>query len=211
MKLIEQMLTGKIPMSEFSRLLQEEKEVQDFVRQFVPQEAVNNPSHLFWDNIAYTVLEAYDFDYLKFVFALCRFNGKLGDNLNIFRLFEVAYKYYEPNINATTMYREAFHAYLDAVGEYYEGAEVTALLNQIVVDALPTKPKSRRTKAIREKLKEAFHVCQSKRPYWIQGGDWPMGENSPMQYIGRVRIADGIRYIFRDVDTGEERIVEQFY
>lgn len=38
-----------------------------------------------------------------------------------------------------------------------------------------------------------------------------MGKNSPMQYIGKSKIADGVQYEFRDVDTGETRFVEQFY
>ena len=50
-----------------------------------------------------------------------------------------------------------------------------------------------------------------KRPCWIQGGEWPMGKNSPMQYIGRSKIPDGVKYIFQDVDTGEIREIEQFY
>ena len=100
---------------------------------------------------------------------------------------------------------------MDAVGNYYEGPEVTTLLNRIVLEALPIKPKSKRAKLLREKLKETFHVIGRNRPYWIQGGDWPMGKNSPMQYIGKSKIADGVQYEFRDVDTGETRFVEQFY
>ena len=62
-----------------------------------------------------------------------------------------------------------------------------------------------------ENLKKAFHIEHSKRPYWIQGGEWPMGKNSPMQYISRSKIPDGVKYIFQDVDTGEIREIEQFY
>ena len=38
-----------------------------------------------------------------------------------------------------------------------------------------------------------------------------MGKNSPMQYISRSKIPDGVKYIFQDVDTGEVRVIEQFY
>ena len=38
-----------------------------------------------------------------------------------------------------------------------------------------------------------------------------MGKNSPMQYVDKSKIYDGMRYTFRDVDTGEVRVIEQFY
>ena len=140
-----------------------------------------------------------------------RFDGTLGDNLNIYYNISIVYQCYKPELNYTSQYSEAFGTYLDAVGNYYEGPEVTTLLNRIVLEALPIKPKSKRAKLLREKLKETFHVIGRNRPYWIQGGDWPMGKNSPMQYIGKSKIADGVQYEFRDVDTGETRFVEQFY
>lgn len=38
-----------------------------------------------------------------------------------------------------------------------------------------------------------------------------MGKHSPMEYIGQNRDGELVTLRFRDVDTGEERIVEQFY
>ena len=38
-----------------------------------------------------------------------------------------------------------------------------------------------------------------------------MGKNSPMQYIERNKIPDGIEYVFRDVDTDTIRMIEQYY
>ena len=111
----------------------------------------------------------------------------------------------------TTEYYEAHGLYLDAVGSFYEGPEVTQFLNQIVMEELPVKSKSKQIKSLRGKLKEAFHVVDNKRTYWIQGGEWPMGKNSPMQYIGRKKIPDGIEYVFRDVDTDTIRMIEQYY
>ena len=185
MEIIEQMLTGQLPMPEFTQALQKDQALRDTIRHFVPQEAKKDPHHPFWNRIAYSVLEQYNFDYLAFVLALTRFDGTIGDALNIFSLFEDTYKYYHPEIVCTTEYYEAHGLYLDAVGSFYEGPEVTQFLNQIVMEELPVKSKSKQIKSLRGKLKEAFHVVDNKRPYWIQGGEWPMGKNSPMQYIGR--------------------------
>lgn len=210
-QVIEQMLTGEMPMPEFIRRLRTDSELQDTIRHLVPPEAVNNRGHAFWARISYRALEEDGFDFLRHLYGICHFDGGIGDNLDLFGSIRAAYRFYKPNLNYTSQYTDEYNTYLDAVGEYYEGPEVTELLNQIVTEALPIKPKRKREKMLREKLKETFHVVGKKRPYWIQGADWPMGKNSPMQYIGSEKIEDGVQYVFRDVDTGETRIVEQFY
>ena len=211
MNAIEEMLTGEMDMCVFTNLLKSDQSVQETIRNLVPQNAIENKEHPFWENISYDVLRKYNFDYLRFVLTLCHLDGTLGENLNIFSMIKRAYLFYSPELNCTTYYDDAYNLYLEAVGEYYEGSEVAQLLEQIVLDALPVFPKSKRIKEIRERLKKAFHIEHSKRPYWIQGGAWPMGKNSPMQYNGRARIPDGVKYTFQDVDTGEIRVVEQFY
>ena len=211
MTAIEKMLTGKMDMCAFMDLFKSDQNVQETIRNLVPQSAIANKEHPFWKNVSYDVLQKYDFDYLRFILTLCHLDGTLGESLNIFSMIKSAYCFYSPSLNCTTYYNDAYNTYLEAVGEYYEGPEVASLLEQIVREALLLSPKSKRIKEIRENLKKAFHIEHSKRPYWIQGGEWPMGKNSPMQYISRSKIPDGVKYIFQDVDTGEIREIEQFY
>lgn len=211
MTAIEKMLTGEMDMCAFMDLFKSDQNVQETIRNLVPQSAIANKEHPFWKNVSYDVLQKYDFDYLRFILTLCHLDGTLGESLNIFSMIKSAYCFYSPSLNCTTYYNDAYNTYLEAVGEYYEGPEVASLLEQIVREALSLSPKSKRIKEIRENLKKAFHIEHSKRPYWIQGGEWPMGKNSPMQYISRSKIPDGVKYIFQDVDTGEIREIEQFY
>ena len=211
MNTIEQMLTGQMEMSEFVALLKSDRSIQETIRCLVPKEAIGKPDHAFWKCVSYEALKERGFDYLKFLFALCRFDRTIGDDLNIWGTIQWAYRYYYPELNYTGKYDDAHGLYLNAAGEYYEGPEVMHILNQVIVNALPIKPKSKRIKEVREKLAAIFHVVDKKRPRWIQGAEWPMGKNSPMQYIGRARIPDGVQYTFQDVDTGEIRVVEQFY
>lgn len=211
MEIIEQMLTGEMPMPEFIQHLRTDGNLQDALRHLIPRDAVNNPSHVLWKNHSYETAQRYGFDWLALLGGLCRMDGSIGDNLNIYGTIKAIYQYYKPTLNYTSLYHDAYRVYLNAVGEYYEGLEVTPLLNQIVADALPIQPKYKRDKLLRERLKEVFHVVGKNRPYWIQGGEWPMGKNSPMQYIGRERIPDGVCYTFRDVDTDETRTIEQYY
>ena len=211
MEIIKQMLTGQMPMSEFIQHLRTDRSLQDALRQLIPHEAVNNPDHVLWRKYSYETAKKYDFDCLAILCGLHRMNGSIGDNLGIYGTVRAIYRHYEPDLNYTSQYHDAHDVYLRTVGEYYEGLEVTPFLNQIVAEALPIRPKYKRDKILRERLKEVFHVVGKNRPYWIQGGEWPMGKNSPMQYIGRERIPDGVRYTFRDVDTDETRTIEQYY
>lgn len=211
MNAIEQMLTGQIHISDFVKHLNTDEHIREIIRGLVPEEAIHDDSHAFWGNISRDILRKFDFNYLSLLLGSCRFDGTLGDNLNIFSIVGQAYHYYAPQLDYTTYYKDAFCLYLEAVGEYYEGPEVTPILNQIVTDVLSIKSKSQRIKKIRIKLKEEFHIDGTKRPYWIQGGEWPMGKYSPMQYIGRSKIPNGAQYIFQDVDTGETHVVKQYY
>ena len=112
MEIIEQMLTGQLPMSEFTQALQKDQALRDTIRHFVPQEAKKDPRHPFWNRITYSVLEQYNFDYLAFVLALACFDGTIGDARDIFSFFERAYRYYHPEIVCTTAYYDAHDLYL---------------------------------------------------------------------------------------------------
>ena len=81
-----------------------------------------------------------------------------------------------------------------------------------VLDQFPrTMKMADRVKAGKEALWNAFHIKDRKFPRWAQGANWPMGKNSPMEYLGQRRDGELVELRFRDVDTGEIRIVEQFY
>ena len=45
MQIIEQMLTGQLPMPEFTQALQKDQALRDTIRHFVPEEAKNDPHH----------------------------------------------------------------------------------------------------------------------------------------------------------------------
>ena len=153
MYLIEQMLTGQMKMSDFIILLKSDESLQEIIRGFVPQEAIGNRSHAFWKEMSYDALLERNFNFLRLVTDLARFDGTIRDNLNIFYNIRCAYLYYKPDLCCTNKYFDAHDRYLAAVGEYYEGPEVTQTLNKIVEDALFITPKSKSIKEIRAKLK----------------------------------------------------------
>lgn len=109
---------------------------------------------------------------------------------------------------------------LDACPEYIGGVEVEeAGIIEAILDSVPeTMPKSKRIKEVKSRIKKAFHVAGIVYPRWVQEAEWPVSPNGkPMKFVKQKRKKgkeyEGMLYTlfyFEDVDTGEERIVEQF-
>ena len=109
---------------------------------------------------------------------------------------------------------------LDACPEYIGGVEVEeAGIIEAILDSVPeTMPKNKRIKEVKSRIKKAFHVSGIIYPRWVQEAEWPVSPNGkPMKFVKQKR-KKGKEYenmlytlfYFEDVDTGEERIVEQF-
>lgn len=116
-----------------------------------------------------------------------------------------------PDVKPTDYYLEESDFYTNAAGDAVGGLEVDAYIEDLLQEFPPTMGKTRRIKAAKEKIREAFHIEGKKYPRWAQDAEWPMGKNSPMEYLSQRRDGELVELRFRDVDTGEIRIVEQFY
>lgn len=198
--LIEQVLTGNIDMEQFLKKLQDDPELQEYIRRLVPEEAKEDPSHVFWKSVSYPSVKRDHFDYYRFIFRMANSDLwashpdiRIGKYLNIFSLLKKAYLYYYPDIVCTRRYEDVFDVYLDAVGDCFEGPEVCALVEQIILDTMQLSAKSKRVKQARTVLRDVFHIESSKRPRWIQGPEWPMGSRSLMQFVGPKKEGRGNR------------------
>lgn len=211
MSIIEQMLTGQIDMPEFIAQFKSDIQLQNQIRDLIPESAKNNPSHELWERIYYGSFKNNDFDFVRFLHWICRFDGTMGDNLNIFSVFQSIYTFYQPNIKCTMKYEKAFNLYLAVVRDCYDGPEVQHIVEAIINNALPLKTKAQRIKQAKQDIEEQFHIADTKRPRWIQGPEWPMGKNSPMAFLSQKRKGELVQYSFVDVDTSDEKIVEQYY
>ena len=211
MNTIEQMLTAQMEMKEFIALLKTDKSLQNSISNLVPKEATNCPEHVFWQGISYDSLKNNAFDYLQFLLWMCRLDGSIGDNLNIFDAIYYAYSYYYTGLNVTSRYEDAFDLYLDVIRDCFDGPEVGHLVEEIINDFIQVRPKSRRKKEAKEKVNTLFHVSGRTYPRWIQGPEWPMGTFSPMEFVSRKNVPDGVSYFFKDVDTGDARTIVQYY
>lgn len=216
--LVEQVLTGNIDMEQFLKKLQDDPELQEYIRRLVPEEAKEDPSHVFWKSVSYPSVKRDHFDYYRFIFRMANSDLwashpdiRIGKYLNIFSLLKKAYLYYYPDIVCTRRYEDVFDVYLDAVGDCFEGPEVCARVEQIILDTMQLSAKSKRVKQARTVLRDVFHIEGSKRPRWIQGPEWPIGSRSPMQFTGQKKAGETVDYTFQDVDTGDIRTIRQYY
>lgn len=205
-------LEGKMPAEEFCAALQNDSILQEEIRKLVPKDAVMNPAHPVWKSFSYDALRNCDFDCLRLLQKIGRFDGTLGDALNIHSAIRHFYSFKHPDLAYTDEYEELFSLYLDAIGEYLEGPEVNHLISRLVREAYDAAAtKTARCKLAREKLRSAFHIEGRKYPHWIQGAEWPCGVDSPMRFLSQQRQGERTVYRFQDVKTGDIREIEQYY
>lgn len=212
MNIIEQMLTGQMEMSDFVYLLKNNEEIKSEINSLIPDQAKGNREHVFWHKrISYTSLQNNDFNLLQFLNWLVRFDGSIGDNLNIFSIIQTVYLYHHPDFPCTQKYKEAFDLYLCVVKDCFDGPEVSALVQNVIKNALTVQGKGKRIAHARTEILLLFHTENTKKPRWIQGAEWPMGHRSPMRFISQTHKGEAVQYIFEDVDTKRIRVVEQYY
>lgn len=210
MTMIEQMLSGKMEMSAFISCLSDAS-VQEEIRALIPQEAKENREHPLWQYHAYDPLHATAFDLFVYLKKARRFDGSIADNLNIWGTLRAFYSYHSPDFPFTTIYRDRFDLYLDSIRDCFDGPEVRNCVENIIKQAFALKTKTAQRKYANEEIKKVFHVADQKRPRWMQGPEWPMGANTPMRFLSQKRTGEVTQYRFEDVDTQQQRLVEQFY
>ena len=210
-QMIKQVLSGRVSMDIFLKELENDQELQGYIRNFVPKEAKGDCTHHFWKIVPYQSLQRNDFDYYKYLFWAQHSKVKYAKHLNIFSRLQTVYQYYYPEVQCTNRYEKVFDIYLDAIKDCFDGPEVQELVERIIADSMQLSSKAKRTKQAQMNINSYFHVEKNKRPRWVQGPEWPMGNNSPMAFVAQKRFSEAVLFEFRDVDTGETRVVKQFY
>ena len=118
-----------------------------------------------------------------------------------------------PDVEHSNYYDEIFDIGLDAIPEVFDSPDVGCVLFNIIIST-EGMLKTKRKKAIREMITEAFHLKETtKKPSWIQGSEWPLGSSDkPMRFVGQnKKKGELVEYTFEDVDTLENRIIVQYY
>ena len=63
-----------------------------------------------------------------------------------------------------------------------------------------------------------IHLSESQRkkyvkdyPHWVQESEWPIKNGKPLRYIGSKRSGDLVQFIFDEIETKKQVIIEQYY
>ena len=174
----------------------------------------------FFDN-EYTTIQEIPYN-VKSVYSHNKTKSKLWTYVNIqswlCRLMKEIYP--DDTIEKDNILYEKASFMRDVCPEYIEGHEIdeAGIIEAIIEQAPETLPKSKRKKQIKELIKKEFHIEGTKYPRWVQGGEWPVSKSGkPMRFVEQKRKkGKGYEnmlftiYIFEDVDTLEQRIIEQF-
>lgn len=210
-EMIRKMLSGEISMKEFLDFADENPDLVSCIDSLIPQDAINHPEHPVWSKICYQAYKNYGFSIWNLLKSVARFDSSAGSDYEIASTIGDFYCFECPDFQPTSKYREKFILLLEVSGDYYGGPEVDKLIDDLISEYVDVNPKTLRKRQAKNAMNQAFHITDKKRPYWIQGAEWPMGKNSPMKFVESKRIPDGKKYFFADVDTGEMREIVQFY
>ncbi len=211
MERIFKFMSGEMDIKDFIKQLLNDKELQEKVDALIPPEAITDRQHPIWKQATYDVYKNENFSCMNYLRRICKFDNTCGDNLDMFYTIFDLFSYNYPDFKCTERYREIFGLYLDVIQDCFDGPEVNHVVEAILNETLNIAGKTKRKAFAKARIKEVFHVEGRERPYWIQGPEWPMGENSPMKFISKKRKDETVWYFFKDVDTGTEKAVEQYY
>ena len=145
-------------------------------------------------------------------------SSKLGRYLNIHSMFSriMTTAFPEDGIVIDQTLSEKFNFMLDACPEYIGGPEVDHLLDALLEEIPAELSKTKRVKLYKEKVRELFPMASKKYPRWVQEAEWPISPTGkPMRFVEQKKGKDykttmQTYFLFEDVDTGEQRTVEQF-
>jgi len=209
---IQSFLTGELDAKSFIMEIASNEELNERIRTLVLTEDANNRGSHLWKSISYDALKSHGFDCLRFLKSTCKFDNTVSDNLNLHDVLRRVYGYYHPEVECTQKYEDTFDVYLDAIQDCFDGPEVDSVVERIIQEALlSSSAKTKQRATAKTMVKEAFHILDRKRPRWIQGPEWPMGKDSPMQFVEQKCKGEEVHYLFCDVKTGETRTVVQWF
>lgn len=120
----------------------------------------------------------------------------------------LSYVFPEKCVQKIDFYEKLARLYTDSVPDCFGGPEVDSLISDIIESAPDSLSKTQRVRFVKSKLNEMFPW--KKRPFWVEMPEWPTCNGKPMEYISKKVEGDLFLYLFRDSETGEERIIKQF-
>lgn len=209
LKYILDFAAGKYSYQEFETLFQLNPEIWDRAQELLTEEMIEDRNHPVWEKMDRRRLESNSFAVRATALA---FGYDQYGKVITWNIISALVAQSFPDARIREPVEESGVDLMERLGlPDLGGPEVDGLIRKIVDEYRDVSPAKERNKLLKQKLKEVFHIKPRKNPDWVQEPDWPMGEKSPLEFVSRVEEGELVRIKFRDADTGEERIVEQYY
>ena len=211
MKIIKDLLLGNCDPTTFMHTYMCSDELHEFIQGLIPNAAISDANHEYWKKcILRSGLECFDFDVREMLYSHCGFGERDEDQREIFNTIRALYLWKNPKQKYTKIYDDKLNFLIELENDCFGGPEVSHLVKTIANGLWNIKPKSARKKKAKAQIEGVFHVQGKNKPYWIHGPQWPMGKFSPMVFMSQKNVGNSICYTFKDVDTGEIRVIKQY-
>lgn len=209
LKYVLDFAAGKYSYAEFETLFQLNPEIWDRAQELLTREMIEDGGHPVWSKTDRRRLESNCFAVRATALA---FGYNQYGQYIAWNIISALVSHTFPDAKIKEPVEESGGDLLGKLGlEDLGGPEVDGLIRELVDECRDIRPAKERNKLLKQKLKAAFHIKPRKKVCWPQEPAWPMGENSPMEFVSREEAGELVCICFRDVDTGEEKIVEQYY
>ena len=210
LKIILDFVQGRMTCDEFEAEYSLSPELWTRIQDMLTPEMMSDPDCPFWTRSNRSALEPNGFSVraAALAFGFDTQFGRVHAHSLISDLTEFTY----PDIHRKSPPEQDPESLLDKLGFHYlGGAETDGVIRDILYTAAEYPNAKERNKALKQSLREAFHLLPRKAPHWAQSPEWPMGANSPMAFVGEKQEGERMEYTFRDVNNDTTVIVEQYY
>lgn len=210
LKIILDFVQGKMTYEEFEAEYSLSPQIWTFIEDMLTPEMLNDPDCPFWTRSNRSALEPNGFSVraAALAFGFDTQFGRVHAHSLICDLAEFTY----PDIRRKSPPEQDPESLLDKLGFHYlGGAETDGVIRDILYTATEYPNAKERNKALKQALREAFHLVPRKAPHWAQSPEWPMGANSPMAFVSEKQEGEQMQYTFRDVNNDTTVIVEQYF
>ena len=210
LKIILDFVQGKMTYEEFEAEYSLSPQIWTFIEDMLTPEMMNDPDCPFWTRSNRSALEPNGFSVraAALAFGFDTQFGRVHAHSLICDLAEFTY----PDIRRKSPPEQNPESLLEKLGFHYlGGAETDGVIRDILYTTTEYPNAKERNKALKQALREAFHLVPRKVPHWAQSPEWPMGVNSPMAFVAEKQEGERMEYTFRDVDSNATVLVEQYY
>ena len=210
LKIILDFVQGRMTYDEFEAEYSLSPEVWTRIQDMLTPEMMNDPACPFWTRSNRSALEPNGFSVraAALAFGFDTQFGRVHAHSLICDLVEFTY----PDIHRKSPPEQDPESLLDKLGFHYlGGAETDGVIRDILYTAAEYPNAKERNKALKQALRDAFHLVPRKVPHWAQSPEWPMGANSPMAFVGEKQEGERMEYTFRDVNNDTTVIVKQYF